>query len=186
MSSRLNNDEQRLRTAVLALLGQQAAVTVEEIQHAIIKMQNLFHAPNIDIEKLSRNIEVCLNVYVGGISGALGDDRDHIEWLLGIKSEIDWKYWDRYKHWMLFARNMPPAVVDDLENTTDSVLARLESPDRAGEWDRRGMVVGHVQSGKTGHYTGLICKAVDAGYRLIVVLAGTDNGLRAQTQLRVD
>ena len=70
MSSRLNNDEQRLRTAVLALLGQQAAVTVEEIQDAIIKMQNLFHAPNIDIEKLSRNIEVCLNVYVGGISGA--------------------------------------------------------------------------------------------------------------------
>lgn len=186
MSNKLNNDEQRLRTAVLALLGQQAAVTVEEIKDAIVRMQNLFQASDIDIEKLSRNIEVCLNVFVGGVSGALGDDRDHIEWLLGKKSDIEWKYWDRYKHWLLFARNMPPAVVDDLENTTDSVLARLESPDRAGDWDRRGMVVGHVQSGKTGHYTGLICKAVDAGYRLIVVLAGADNGLRAQTQLRVD
>ena len=186
MSNDLNNDEQRLRVAVLALLGQKPAVTDDEIEAAIINMQKLFNVPNVDVERLARNIEVCLNVYVGGVSGALGDDRDHIEWLLGKKSDIEWKYWDRYKHWMLYARNMPPAVVDELENTTDSVLARLESPDRVGNWDRRGMVVGHVQSGKTGHYTGLICKAVDAGYRLIVVLAGADNGLRAQTQLRVD
>ena len=48
------------------------------------------------------------------------------------------------------------------------------------------MVVGHVQSGKTANYTGLICKAADAGYRLIVVIAGIHNNLRNQTQGRVD
>ena len=52
--------------------------------------------------------------------------------------------------------------------------------------DRRGLVVGQVQSGKTAHYTGLICKAADAGYRLIVVMAGVHNNLRSQTQLRLD
>src|SRR5690606_4025242 len=62
----------------------------------------------------------------------------------------------------------------------------LESPHRPGQWDRRGIVVGQVQSGKTGHYTGLICKAADAGYKLIVVLAGMHNSLRSQTQLRLD
>ena len=48
------------------------------------------------------------------------------------------------------------------------------------------MVVGQVQSGKTANYTGLICKAVDAGYKLIIVLAGVHNSLRSQTQLRLD
>lgn len=53
-------------------------------------------------------------------------------------------------------------------------------------WSRRGMVVGHVQSGKTQNYTGLICKAADVGYRLIVVIAGIHNNLRNQTQARID
>ena len=48
------------------------------------------------------------------------------------------------------------------------------------------MVVGQVQSGKTANYTGLICKAADAGYRLIIVLAGLHNSLRSQTQERLD
>jgi hypothetical protein len=48
------------------------------------------------------------------------------------------------------------------------------------------MVVGSVQSGKTGNYIGLINKALDAGYKLVVVLAGIHENLRAQTQLRID
>lgn len=48
------------------------------------------------------------------------------------------------------------------------------------------MVVGHVQSGKTANYTGLICKAADAGYKIIIVLAGLHNNLRSQTQMRLD
>ena len=62
----------------------------------------------------------------------------------------------------------------------------LEDPERSGPWDRRGLVVGHVQSGKTANYTGLICKAADAGYKLIVVLAGLHKNLRSQTQMRLD
>lgn len=64
--------------------------------------------------------------------------------------------------------------------------SQLEDPTREGAWDRRGLVVGHVQSGKTGNYTGLICKAADAGYKIIIVLAGLHNNLRAQTQIRLD
>ena len=53
-------------------------------------------------------------------------------------------------------------------------------------FDKKGLVVGQVQSGKTSNYTGLICKAADAGYKLIIVLAGIHNNLRSQTQLRLD
>jgi hypothetical protein len=73
-----------------------------------------------------------------------------------------------------------------LDDLTDRVLERLEDPMREGSWDCRGMVVGHVQSGKTANYTGLICKAADAGYKLIIVLAGMHKSLRSQTQLRLD
>ena len=77
-------------------------------------------------------------------------------------------------------------AVDALDRSTDSVLALLEDPGREGPWDRRGLVVGHVQSGKTSHYSGLICKAADAGYKIIIVLAGLHNNLRSQTQIRLD
>ena len=44
------------------------------------------------------------------------------------------------------------------------------------------MVMGHVQSGKTANYTGLICKAADAGYKVVIIIAGLHNNLRNQTQ----
>ena len=66
------------------------------------------------------------------------------------------------------------------------ILGLLEDPLRADPWDRRGLVVGHVQSGKTSNYTGLICKAADAGYKIIIVLAGLHNNLRSQTQIRLE
>lgn len=77
-------------------------------------------------------------------------------------------------------------MIDATDEVTDRVLDRLGDPNNTNPWSRRGMVVGHVQSGKTANYTGLICKAADAGYRLIVVIAGIHNNLRNQTQARID
>src|SRR5699024_9743317 len=48
------------------------------------------------------------------------------------------------------------------------------------------LVVGHVQSGKTANFTGVLAKAIDAGYKLIIVLTGTYENLRSQTQKRLD
>ena len=48
------------------------------------------------------------------------------------------------------------------------------------------MVVGSVQSGKTANYTALIAKALDSGYKLIIILSGAHNDLRAQTQARLN
>jgi hypothetical protein len=81
---------------------------------------------------------------------------------------------------------MAPTAVDAIDDVTKRLLERLEDPARLPDWDRRGMVMGDVQSGKTSNYVGLICKAADAGYKFIVVLAGLHNNLRSQTQLRVD
>src|SRR4029079_11680367 len=79
-----------------------------------------------------------------------------------------------------------PDVLAKLDQVTSRITGLLEHPHKEGDWDRRGMVVGHVQSGKTANYTGLVCKAADAGYKLIVIIAGIHNNLRNQTQQRID
>lgn len=51
---------------------------------------------------------------------------------------------------------------------------------------RRGLVIGDVQSGKTATYAGLICKAADAGYKVVILLTGITESLRKQTQERME
>ena len=139
----------------------------------------------LDDDDLARELEALVTIFVGG-STSLADDHDHVEWLSARRHEIDWRFWNRYRRWIGDVSGLPPQAVQRLDEITDDVLRRLEDAPRPGAWDRRGMVVGQVQSGKTANYTGLICKAADAGYKLIVVLAGLHNSLRSQTQLRLD
>jgi len=107
----------------------------------------------------------------------------HEPWLNSARKR-DWRYWQRYQEWL--ESKLSWKAVDALDRSTDSILELLEDPVRKDTWDRRGLVVGHVQSGKTSSYTGLICKAADSGYKIIIVLAGMHNNLRAQTQVRLD
>lgn len=80
----------------------------------------------------------------------------------------------------------PAQSVDELRDSTARVLQVLDDPERAGPWDWRGLVVGDVQSGKTAHYAGVINRAADAGYRVIVIFAGMHNILRLQSQKRLE
>lgn len=122
------------------------------------------------------------SVWVGE-DATLIDNAGHVPWLTSER-KIDWRYWQRYREWQ--ESKLPWSAVEAVEKSTDSILSMLEDPARDGPWDRRGLVVGHVQSGKTGNFTGLVCKAADAGYKIIIVLAGLHNNLRSQTQMRLD
>jgi Z1 domain. len=105
-------------------------------------------------------------------------------WLYEEKSKIKPELWNRYRSYMNQKDSSFP--LDNLDDITDKILDKCVNPKTKGRWDRRGMVVGNVQSGKTANYTGLINKATDAGYKLIIVIAGIHNSLRAQTQYRID
>ena len=117
--------------------------------------------------------------------GAALQDRGFEPWLEDARAGIDPYYWERYRQ-LLVQREFSGQVLATLDSVTDRVLGLLENPAKEGQWDRRGMVMGHVQSGKTAHYTGLVCKAADAGYKVIVIIAGIHNNLRNQTQRRID
>src|SRR6266849_4228791 len=166
--------------------------TTETIRNAVHNVVKMFHGMNqyadvgdVEEDQLVRKIETLCNVYVPAIS-TLDDMRDHLEWLSSRRAEIKWRFWERYRQYLEDELRMPPKAVQRLDDVTNQLLSRLENPLRVGSWDRRGMVVGQVQSGKTSNYTALICKAADAGYKLIIVLAGVHNSLRSQTQLRLD
>jgi hypothetical protein len=140
---------------------------------------------NILKEQLRTEMEQRFNIFVPN-SETLIDYSDHEEWLLNARSTIDPKFWSRYREYLQREKGLPEPVLASTDLLTEDILGYLENPRRTGSWDRRGMVVGQVQSGKTANYTGLICKAADAGYKLIIVLAGIHNSLRSQTQLRLD
>jgi len=99
-----------------------------------------------------------------GRATTLKDDVGHLEWLNASRKK-DGHYWRRYRDFQ--ENKLSDVVVDGLDEATDNILELLEDPLRTSAWDRRGLVVGHVQSGKTSNYSGLICKAADAGYKII-------------------
>ena len=112
-----------------------------------------------------------------------------LPWLKTFKAEenSNWHFWEDYKKYLKEVKMYPNAVVTELDNLTDTILDKLFDPNQKNiVLQKKGMVVGQVQSGKTSNYTGLICKAADAGFNFIVVLAGMHNNLRSQTQLRLD
>ncbi len=120
-----------------------------------------------------------------GRETVLEDAEDHRPWYLEERASPG-PFADRYLRFLHEREGWPHAAVASIQNTTQRIMGLLEDPLREGSWDRRGLVVGHVQSGKTANYAGVICRAADAGYKLIVVLGGMHNALRAQTQMRLD
>src|SRR5579871_3723818 len=95
-----------------------------------------------------------VKVRIGSASTLDEKNTDHQPWM----DEVDrsgWRYWPRLFDFLRRVEKLPPNVLQELNRSTDQTLERLESPMRSGKWDRRGLVVGHVQSGKTTHYTSL-------------------------------
>jgi len=172
---------------VLAMLPQDRDAAPEEVTSACDDVHSMLarRGEEVDLAILHREVETRVTVWQEASTG-LQDSTDHVEWLPAARADRSWDFWDRYRRYLEEVKLMPKRVVWRLDDTTDRVLRKLEDPTRPGHWHREGLVVGNVQSGKTANYIGLICKAADAGYKLIVVLAGIDNSLRSQTQLRVD
>lgn len=157
--------------------------TLEEVVSTVAKFFETRGTP-IDQAALTRQLEAEVNIFYGRGEVMTDPDDSHKLWLDARRADIEWGFWEDYRAWT--RESLPPSVVNGMDTLTDEILDLLGDPAKPGPWDRRGMVVGQVQSGKTGNYTGLICKAADAGYKFIVVLAGMHNSLRSQTQQRLD
>lgn len=113
------------------------------------------------------------------------DDSTH-KWLDEIADSIEWKYWDRYENYLLYTKRWSKNAVRTLERDTYNLLDLMANPKSSEPFERRGLVVASVQSGKTSNYIGVISRAADVGFKLIIVMAGIHNVLRSQTQQRIE
>ena len=177
------NDLERLRTIVQSILSIEVH-TQELIREEIARARpSCPEVTDEEAEQLAIRFEEIHLVRMS--DGAELKNHDFEPWLDGARSAIKFFYWERYRA-LLAEKELSSQVLGGMGNVTDRILALLENPQKLGRWDRRGMVMGHVQSGKTANYIGVVAKAADAGYRVIIIIAGLQNKLRDQTQMRVD
>jgi hypothetical protein len=131
--------------------------------------------------KLRNNIAVKMELGV-----LIKDSKHHTPWLSARRAELDFFFWNRYKLYLEEVKRWNPRVTGKLGQVSDEIVDYLGDPKSDTPFQRRGLVLGDVQSGKTANYTAICNKAADTGYRVIIVLAGTIENLRQQTQGRLD
>ena len=61
-------------------------------------------------------------------------------------------YWDDYRK--ILERKLSPEAVASIDSATTDIVSRLADPSSSIPYQSKGLVVGHVQSGKTANFTG--------------------------------
>jgi Z1 domain len=174
------------RTVTASLMGDTIARDEATIAARVDALASILTPDLSQDEKkqLIRNLHARFDISMDLGASISGKD-EHKAWLAARKSTVDFFFWNRYREYLSQER-FPPAVLSRMDSNTDEILDLCGNPENHQTWRRRGLVIGDVQSGKTANYTALICKAADAGYRLIILLTGTLENLRQQTQERLD
>jgi hypothetical protein len=126
-----------------------------------------------------------LEVPVAKLPGATVIATQHDPWYTSARATDRTFYWDAYRQ-KLRSKNWSESAIASLDEASHAVVERLTDPEQLPVRQAKGLVVGYVQSGKTANFTGVTAKAIDAGYRLVIILGGSLNLLRAQTQRRLD
>lgn len=155
-----------------------------DISNAADQVLQLQPYKGINREDFIYQLQIDFNIFVERSSVIA---KDYQPWLEAKRTELEpFRFWNRYRTYLETEKHLPDVVIKELDRSTTEILDHTFDPKSDKAWDRRGLIVGHVQSGKTSSYTGLICKAIDAGFKLIIVLAGMHEDLRSQTQIRID
>lgn len=176
---------QSLADAVVSMLKLDPPPAEAEIDAVLQRMGTAFAAGVDLLEETRRLLHARFEIRMDLGDTLTNVDDGHRPWLNERRGAIDPFYWNRYRQ-LLLRNGWPPLVTSTLDRATDDLLDLIGNPSAEGPWKRRGLVMGDVQSGKTASYAALMCKAADAGYRMIILLTGTLENVRRQTQERLD
>jgi hypothetical protein len=163
--------------------------TDEDFESQAMKIRNFMAGmfPVTDEEfanikrRLRANIEVRMEIGI-----AIRDRIPHQSWLPSRRAKEEFFFWKRYKKFLEEIKHWNPRVTANLDRVSDEIVDLLGDPKSNEPFQRRGLVLGDVQSGKTANYTAICNKAADTGYNVVIVLAGMQENLRQQTQGRLD
>lgn len=166
-------------------------ITEEFIEQLVDSYDNLnsltLGTPRLTPEERTEVIaELHTSLFVRIDRGHYVKEKDHTPWYIAAKADKPSKFWDRYRLYLQKEQHWNKDIINELDKTTDEIMDLLGDPEQDEPFLRRGLCIGDVQSGKTSTYIGLLNKAADANYRVIILLTGMIEKLRRQTQQRID
>lgn len=160
--------------------------TEEEVNTIANRCRIIFNdITDEEFQNVIKTIHSSMRIRVDqGISVA--DDNTYNPWIKNRKAETDLYYWNRYTEYLQHDIQWNSRLISTLDKDTDNIMDFIGDPKKEIPWQRRGLILGDVQSGKTANYTAICNKAADYGFKVIIILTGTIESLRKQTQERLD
>ena len=174
--------EKFVRTQISSVAVDRAP-TEEELRSACDLIRRMMPISNEDAEKVIKKLQAALDV---AMDVGIVIEREYEPWLASKKSSIDFYYWERYALYLEQHMQRPASVIATIDKVSDRIVDLAGDPTLPGALHRRGLLLGDIQSGKTANYIAVMNKAADVGFKVIILLTGTVESLRRQTQERVD
>ena len=162
-----------------------------QIKESVIATGKILRLPDVDKDTLKSYFQTARNEYLSvnpidpGVSHSLTKE-GFKSWLTSEREKsINWDYSERYfTHLIKSGRS--EKVVEETRRSSRSILGKMADPKSKVPIYNKGLVVGAVQSGKTGNFNAVINRAIDSGYSIVLVLSGIMEDLRSQTQQRIE
>lgn len=148
-------------------------------------MAERFPVSDEDFQRILRELRESREVKLDVGTYIVDEENQHQSWLPARRADIDFFFWERYRKYLEGEKHWNPDVTRTLGAVSDEILDLCGDP-LSPAFLVKGLVLGDIQSGKTANYTAICNKAADAGYRVIIILAGLQEDLRRQTQERLD
>lgn len=183
-SNRMEADKGFVSALIAVLVSRTHPPTKAEVETKAKQLAAVFDCDG-DLRSAVEEAMIAIDTRMGAGVSLVDVEANHDEEWVYKREGIEWTYSDAYEGY-LKAEKWQPTLVQSLSDVGTKILGHLQDPTSEGAWNRRGLVIGHVQSGKTANYMGVIAKAADTGYKFIIVIAGIHNNLRKQTQERID
>ncbi|WP_299143167.1 Z1 domain-containing protein [uncultured Dialister sp.] len=182
----MTKEQKDLSSFVIARLRKEASVSEQQIVEWVDKFLGIFSYTLTEDEKDEVIQDIQSKMHIKMERGACVQEKGHKSWYYAARGENDSVFWDRYRAYLVNDQGWAPKVIDELDTATNEIMDLLGNPKQSEGFQRRGLCIGEVQSGKTSNYIALINKAADAGYRVFFLLTGVIEKLRSQTQERID
>ena len=150
------------------------------------KVYDLLNIPSHISEKINEIVPMwASNDYHRTLEGLRGE-KEWDPWVHKVDTDNYW--WNKFKESLekSLPEDVKEEVIMNLDISSNTILNDLHPPQSEDAYRNKGLVIGHIQSGKTSNMQALTAKAIDVGYKLVIVLSGTNKILRAQTQRRFD
>jgi hypothetical protein len=145
------------------------------------RMMSVSMIPDMNMEILEQMIKELQEYFLTDQTGGFmisEIDQGHVKWYKDRKSTLENQYTDRFKEYLKKEKNWNKNIIRTVDSNTDDIMDYLGDPLLKSSWYRKGLILGDVQCGNTNTYTMITNKAIDSGYKVIIVLSGLTNSLR--------